>query len=143
MKMNDKLSEIFDLEPIEYKSIAPKQTDIIPNDSNHEEFINDDYEHVRFNMRELLNTGKDALLDALEVAKQSEHPRAYEVVGTLMKQLADMNQQLLDVHQQKQKLSGLNVKEKQQSNQVTNNNAIFVGSTNDLASMIKNMNIGE
>ena len=79
--MNDKLSEIFDLEPIEYKSIAPKQTDIIPNDSNHEEFINDDYEHVRFNMRDLLNTGKDALLDALEVAKQSEHPRAYEVVG--------------------------------------------------------------
>ena len=42
----------------------------------------------------------------IEVAKNSEHPRSYEVVGTLMKQLSDMNQQLLDVHQQKQKLSG-------------------------------------
>ena len=141
MNIDDKLSEVFDLEPIQYKELSPRQTDIVPQ-GKQEEYIDNDYEHVRFNMRELLATGKDALLDALEVAKQSEHPRAYEVVGTLMKQLADMNQQLLDVHQQKQKLSGTEKKEKEQPNQVTNN-AIFVGSTNDLATMIKNMNKGE
>lgn len=135
MNIDDKLSEVFDLEPVEYKNIVPKQSDIVPHDTQ-EEYIDNDYEHVRFNMRELLAMGKDALLEALEVAKQSEHPRAYEVVGALMKQLADMNQQLLDVHQQKQKLSG--IEKKEQPNQVTNN-AIFVGSTNELATMIKNM----
>lgn len=139
MNIDDKLSEVFDLEPVEYKNIVPKQNDIVPHDTQ-EEYIDNDYEHVRFNMRELLAMGKDALLDALEVAKQSEHPRAYEVVGALMKQLADMNQQLLDVHQQKQKLSG--IEKKEQPNQVTNN-AIFVGSTNELATMIKNMHKGE
>lgn len=143
MNIDDKLSEVFDLEPTEYKSIAPRQSDIVPKDKQ-EEFIDDDYEHVRFNMRDLLNTGRDALQDALEVAKQSEHPRAYEVVGTLMKQLADMNQQLLDVHQQKQKLSGTEKKKDEPTgNSVTNNNAIFVGSTNDLAKMIQNMNTKE
>lgn len=111
MNIDDKLSEVFDLEPIQYKELSPRQTDIVPQ-GKQEEYIDNDYEHVRFNMRELLVTGKDALLDALEVAKQSEHPRAYEVVGTLMKQLADMNQQLLDVHQQKQKLSGTEKKKK-------------------------------
>ena len=139
MNIDDKLSEVFDLEPVEYKNIVPKQNDIVPHDTQ-EEYIDNDYEHVRFNMRELLAMGKDALLDALEVAKQSEHPRAYEVVGALMKQLADMNQQLLDVHHQKQKLSG--IEKKEQPNQVTNN-AIFVGSTNELATMIKNMHKGE
>lgn len=142
MGMNDKLSEVFDLEPIEYKNVVPKQNDIVPV-GKHEEFIDDDYEHVRFNMRELLTTGKDALLDALEVAKQSEHPRAYEVVGTLMKQLADMNQQLLDVHSQKQKLSGTEKRKEEPSATQVTNNAIFVGSTNDLANMIKNMKSGE
>ena len=77
-------------------------------------------------------------LDMLEVAKQSEHPRAYEVVGNIMKQLADMNQQLLDIHQQKQKLDVPNKKE--QTGNVTTNNAIFVGSTNDLSRFLNNMN---
>lgn len=142
MNIDDKLSEVFDLEPIEYTQLRPSQVDIIPQDKQ-EEFIDNDYEHVRFNMRELLLTGRDALLDALELAKQSEHPRAYEVVGTLMKQLADMNQQLLDVHSQKQKLSGTEKVKTEDTKQITNNNAIFVGSTNELAKMIQNMNTGE
>ena len=77
--------------------------------------------------------------DPLEVAKQSEHPRAFEVVGNLMKQLADVNQQLLDIHLQKQKLDA---PKKGVGDKVTNN-AIFVGSTAELNKLIKNMNKGE
>jgi hypothetical protein len=143
MKMDDKLSEVFDLEPIEYTQISPRMDDIVPTPKGtQEQYIENDFDHVRGNIKELLSTGRSALYDMIEVAKQSEHPRAYEVVGTLMKQLADMNQKLLDAHSQKQKLSGTEKKKEEPASQVTNN-AIFVGSTNDLATMIHNMHKGE
>lgn len=137
MKIDDNLNAIFDLEPINYKEV--KEVKPTPNiSSNTGKVIEDDYVNVRDNLYDLMQTGREALLDMLEVAKQSEHPRAYEVVGNIMKQLADMNQQLLDIHQQKQKLDLPNKKE--QTGNVTTNNAIFVGSTNDLSKFLNNMN---
>ena len=137
MKIDDNLNAIFDLEPINYKEV--KEVKPTPNiSSNTGKVIEDDYINVRDNLYDLMETGREALLDMLEVAKQSEHPRAYEVVGNIMKQLADMNQQLLDIHQQKQKLDLPNKKE--QTGNVTTNNAIFVGSTNDLSKFLNNMN---
>jgi hypothetical protein len=137
MKIDDNLNAIFDLEPINYKEV--KEVKPTPNiSSNTGKVIEDDYVNVRDNLYDLMQTGREALLDMLEVAKQSEHPRAYEVVGNIMKQLADMNQQLLDIHQQKQKLDVPNKKE--QTGNVTTNNAIFVGSTNDLSKFLNNMN---
>jgi hypothetical protein len=137
MKIDDNLNAIFDLEPINYKEV--KEVKPTPNiSSNTGKVIEDDYVNVRDNLYDLMETGREALLDMLEVAKQSEHPRAYEVVGNIMKQLADMNQQLLDIHQQKQKLDVPNKKE--QTGNVTTNNAIFVGSTNDLSKFLNNMN---
>lgn len=142
MKIDDNLANIFDLEPTEYREIVPNpKTDIVIS-NNKEEIVDNDYANARDNLYSLLNVGKDALEDALEVAKQSENPRAYEVVGNMLKQLADMNQQLLDLHQQKQKLDSPNKKEKDAPQQVTNN-AIFVGSTNDLSKLISDMNKGE
>jgi chromosome segregation ATPase len=135
MNTDESLSKIFDIEPMkeqEVEILPPKE------ESKHTSAkIEDDYDHARDNLRELLLQGKSALETALTVAKSSEHPRAFEVVGGLMKQLADINQQLMDVHQQKKKLEeptkGVASKE------VTNNNAIFVGSTADLSKMIKKM----
>ena len=141
MKIDDKLSEVFDTVKIE------KKTEVEVLDSNGtaitpvNEKIEDDYNVARDNLRVLLQQGQLALTDALEVAKQSEHPRAFEVVGNLMKQLADVNQQLLDLHQQKQKLDAPNKAEA--AKQVTNNNAIFVGSTAELNKLIKNMTKGD
>lgn len=137
MNTDDSLSKVFDIEPI---PSTPKQ-EILPAEKvegiHTSNKIESDYDTSRDNLRDLLTTGKEALEHALTVAKQSEHPRAFEVVGGLMKQLADMNQQLMDIHQQKKKLEeptkGVASKE------VTNNNAIFVGSTADLSKMIKKM----
>jgi hypothetical protein len=138
MKMDDTLSEVFNTTP------QQKQLEVIDNTTGEivktpEGKIETDYETTRANLRELLITGQNALYHALEVAKQSEHPRAFEVVGNLMKQLADVNQQLLDIHQQKQKLDA---PKKGAGDKVTNN-AIFVGSTAELNKLIKNMNKGE
>lgn len=138
MKIDEKLSEVFDIEPMSSKTeIITKDGEIISNQTNK---IEDDYNITRDNLRLLLTQGQQALMKALDVANQSEHPRAFEVVGNLMKQLADINQQLLDLHQQKQKLDAPKDAGKKE---VTNNNAIFVGSTAELNKMLKNMTKGE
>lgn len=140
MKIDDRLSEIFDTEPM-----SSTKTEIITADgeiiSRSDDKIESDYDKSRGNLHDLLLKGQDALNFAIEVAKQSEHPRAFEVVGNLIKQLADVNQQLMDIHQQKQKLDAPGKADA--SKQVTNNNAIFVGSTSELAKMIKNMKKGD
>lgn len=141
MKIDDKLSEVFDT-PVVTKT---SEFEIVDGDTGEiiqkpEQKIEDDYDVARSNLRELLVKGQEALMQALEVAKQSEHPRAFEVVGNLMKQLADVNQQLMDLHQQKAKLDAPN---KAEQAKVTNNNAIFVGSTAELNKLIKNMTKGE
>ena len=137
MKIDDTLSEVFNTIP------QQKELEVIDNTTGEviktsEGKIETDYETTRANLRELLITGQNALYHALEVAKQSEHPRAFEVVGNLMKQLADVNQQLLDIHLQKQKLDA----PKKGTDKVTNN-AIFVGSTAELNKLINKMNKGE
>ncbi len=137
--MNDTLSKVFDLEPIEPKNeIITKDGEILPTDTA----IEDDFNTSRKNLRELLEQGQTALMHALDVARQSEHPRAFEVVGNLMKQLADVNQQLMDIHQQKKKLEDPGKESKDNKPKTVNNN-LFVGTTADLNKLLKDMNKGE
>jgi enhancing lycopene biosynthesis protein 2 len=138
MKIDDTLSEVFNMAP------QQKELEVIDNTTGEiiktpDGKIESDYDITRDNLRELLTIGQNALHHALEVAKSSEHPRAFEVVGNLMKQLADVNQQLMDLHQQKKKLD---IPLKGENAKVTNN-AIFVGSTAELNKLIKNMSKGE
>jgi len=144
MKADDNLSKIFDVEPLKPGEVASMGQEIVPASNKVEENVNYDYDSARNNLHKLLNQGQDALYHALEIAKQSEHPRAFEVVGNLMKQLADTNEQLLALSERKQKLDAPKPGADSQPNkQVTNNNAIFVGSTSELGNLIKNMNKGE
>lgn len=137
MKIDEKLSETFGIEPMAPTEVITADGAIVSPASTK---IEDDYDHARNNLRLLLLDGQAALQTALSVAQSSEHPRAIEVVGNLMKQLADINQQLLDLHQQKQKLDGPKETTKKD---VTNNNVIFTGSTADLNKLLKNMSKGE
>ena len=138
MKIDDSLSQVFDIPSIPKNEMIVAETGEILTPPN--EKIESDYETARDNLRELLTTGQNALMHALEVAKSSEHPRAFEVVGNLMKQLADVNQQLMDIHQQKAKLDAPS---KSETSKKVTNNAIFVGSTSELNKLIKNMSKGE
>lgn len=134
MNTDESLSKVFDIEPVKEQEVEVLPATGEPKHTSAK--IEDDYDHARDNLRELLTQGKSALETALSVAKSSEHPRAFEVVGGLMKQLADINQQLMDVHQQKKKLEE---PVKGAAKEITTNNAIFVGSTSDLNKMIKKM----
>jgi hypothetical protein len=138
MKIDDSLSNVFNVETIPNTEVITRDGEIITTGNTK---IEDDFDTSRNNLRILLQQGQEALQKSLDVAMQSEHPRAFEVVGNLMKQLADVNQQLMDLHQQKQKLDEPSKAEK--AKQVTNNNAIFVGSTAELNKLIKNMAKGE
>lgn len=137
MKIDETLSAEFGIQPMG-KTEVITQTGEVVNDSTNK--IQDDFDVSRNNLRLLLQQGQEALQKSLDVAMQSEHPRAFEVVGNLMKQLADVNQQLLDLHQQKQKLESPKEGSKKE---VTNNNVIFTGSTAELNKLIKNMSKGE
>ena len=144
-KIDNNLSQVFDIEPaIQGEVIMASGEVVVPESNANSEKIDYDYDKTRANLHSLLAQGQEALMHALEVAKQSEHPRAFEVVGNLVKQLSEVNAQLLDIHEKKQKLDGKTDKKDDVSTKnVTNNNAIFVGSTTELNKMIKNMTAGE
>lgn len=143
MNPDDSLSKVFGVEPLKQGEVVSTGREIIPENKKIEENIDYDYDISRNNLHKLLNQGQDALYSALEIAKQSEHPRAFEVVGNLMKQLADTNEQLLKLSEKKQKMDSPKQVEQGPGKQVTNNNAIFVGSTSELSKLIDKMNKGE
>lgn len=135
------LNDTFNVDPpVTGDLITKKGEVIVPHNTEVQNNADSDYEASRMNLHSLLAQGQDALMHALEVAKQSEHPRAFEVVGGLMKNLADINHQLLDLSEKRQKLA--QKIEKESAPTSVTNNAIFVGSTTELNKMIKNMTGG-
>jgi hypothetical protein len=95
--------------------------------------LDSDFATARNNLHQIINQGSDALEEALIVAKTSEHPRAFEVVGQLIKTLVDANKDLLDIQKKLKELK--RVDEKDPTPQ-TINNSIFVGSTSELQQLI-------
>jgi hypothetical protein len=138
MKTDNSLGEVFNVEPAPRQEVLPAR--VINVDPN-EKKIDSDYDHTRNNLHNLLHNGEEALLHALEVAKSSEHPRAFEVVGNLIKNLADVNEQLMDLHAKRQKMKL--PEEKEKGDTTITNNSIFVGSTTELNKMINKMKTGE
>lgn len=127
-KINEKLSEIFDVEPIK---IEPAKQEIVPVEENNS--VETDTDFARKNIRELIQKGGNAIDDLLQVAKHSESPRAYEVAANLIKNLSDLNKDLLEVQKRKKDL----VADKGSSKDVNIDKAVFVGSTAELMKLIK------
>lgn len=92
----------------------------------------DDVNHARTNIRDLIYRGTSSLEDILDVAKASEHPRAYEVAANFLKTLVDANRELAELKFKEDKVTA----EKNVDNRSINN--FFVGSTTDLLKMMKN-----
>jgi hypothetical protein len=128
-KLNKNLSEIFDVEPIEEGRIETMP--VVIDDSANQ--IDADAEFARTNMRSLIDNGNRALTELASVANQSESPRAYEVLATMMKNLAEMNKDLLELQKRKKELAP----QSESSKGVNVDKAIFVGSTTELLKMIK------
>lgn len=94
--------------------------------------IDDDYELARTNLRKIIENGTNALDDLIQLADSSQHPRAYEVIGSLIKSLSDANKDLLELSKRKRDLTG-------ETGTKTINNNLFVGSTTELQKMLKDL----
>jgi len=95
--------------------------------------VKKDYDYTRGNLYSIIEKGQEAINGILELAQESEMPRAYEVAGQLIKNVADATDKLMDLQK---KLKDVE-EEKQAKGPSTVNNALFVGSTADLAKMLK------
>tara|TARA_B100000965_G_scaffold399095_2_gene418346 strand:+ start:719 stop:1057 length:339 start_codon:yes stop_codon:yes gene_type:complete len=94
--------------------------------------VKNDYEYSRDTYYELLEKGKQSLETMMEVARESEHPRAFEVLSGMIKNLSDVNDRLMDLNK---KNKDINAEEQKQIAHTTNN--VFLGSTTDLQKLLK------
>jgi hypothetical protein len=128
------MEQIFDVTPIETSKEVKPQTAITHyNKSDIEEDLNDAYQQTKENLQGILDQGKEAMEEILNIAKAGQHPRAFEVYATLLKNMTEANDRLLKIQKE--------MREMDKKKEVTNTNidkAIFVGSTNELAAFLKN-----
>jgi len=97
----------------------------------------DDFSIARANIHNIIENGTDALQKLSEIADQSQHPRAYEVIGQLMKTLIDANKDLLNIQKTIREIGDENKQVNKQTN--VHNNNLFVGSTADLQKVLEGM----
>lgn len=102
-------------------------------DRQREKNLDDDYNYSRKTYYELLERGKESLDVMIEVARESEHPRAFEVLSNMMKQISEINDKLMDLNKKDKELSR---PQQEEIKRMTQNN-IFLGSTSELQKLLK------
>jgi len=119
-----------EVDPVEVKEpVGIQKPDRLTKDD-----IEKDYEYTRGNLYSIIEKGQEAINGILELAQDSEMPRAYEVAGQLIKSVSDATDKLMDLQK---KLKDVN-EDAPQKGPNTVNNALFVGSTAELAKLLKN-----
>jgi hypothetical protein len=103
------------------------------DDEQKKNFVHEqDYEYSRDTYYDLIEKGRESLELMIEVARESEHPRAFEVLSGMIKGIADVNDKLMDLNKKQKELT----KEDKPTDTSTTNNNLFVGSTTDLQRML-------
>ena len=132
-----KMEEFFDVIP----SIPEEKTKLPTvqahyNEPDLSQDLTDAYQQSRENLQGLIDQGKEAMEEILNVAKAGQHPRAFEVYGTLLKNVVDANKELLAIQKQIRDMDG----KKRETNNTNIDKAIFVGSTDELNKLLNNGN---
>ena len=134
MKMTKKFDKLNDTFNVEAEITSPKDFSLakVEEINSSIQDVKKDYEYTRGNLYSLIEKGQEAINGILELAQESEMPRAYEVAGQLIKNVGDITDKLLDL-QKKVK----DIEEDKPKGPTTVNNALFVGSTAELAKLLK------
>ena len=138
--MKNHLDDAFNITPTE---VEVDESDVVVGvdrekpDRLTKDDITKDYEYTRGNLYSIIEKGQEAINGILELAQESEMPRAYEVAGQLIKSVSDATDKLMDLQK---KLKDVE-EEKASKGPSTVNNSLFVGSTAELAKMLKSVNI--
>jgi hypothetical protein len=132
-KFEKSMEEIFDVTPKEKEElpIVKKETPRY-NTPDIEEDLGDAYQQSKENLQGIIDQGKEAMEEILNIAKAGQHPRAFEVYGGLLKNMVDANKELLAIQKQMREMD-----KKKEVNNTTIDKAIFVGSTADLGKLLK------
>lgn len=141
-KLDEKLSELLEVEPtpvqqpVQVTPVAapPAKTQEEKTAEQLQRDLMKDYEDSRQRLKEVVNKGAGAIDDILAIARESEHPRAFEVAATMIKTVADANEKLILMQKQMKEITG----QKNNGQLNVGKAAIFVGSTAELSKMIKN-----
>ena len=126
------LNETFDVEPSDSESGKIQKIEDI---SSTVEDIKKDYEYTRGNLYSIIEKGQEAIDSVLELAQETEQPRAYEVLGQLIKNVSDTTDKLMELQK---KLKDVEEESGKNKGPSTVNNALFVGSTAELSKLLKN-----
>ena len=135
--MKNNLDDAFNITPTE---VEVDESDVVVGvdrekpDRLTKDDIEKDYEYTRGNLYSIIEKGQEAINGILELAQDSEMPRAYEVAGQLIKSVSDATDKLMDLQK---KVKDVN-EDAPQKGPNTVNNALFVGSTEELAKLLKN-----
>lgn len=134
-ELNKSLSEVFDVEPLkevkkEEKLPVVQQT---YNSPDMKQDLTDAYQQSKENLQGIIDQGKEAMEEILQIAKTGQHPRAFEVYGTLLKNMVDANKELLSIQKQMREMEGI----KKETTNTNIDKAIFVGSTSELSKLLK------
>lgn len=128
-KVDEKLNDTFEVELVE----DPLPIESSDDSDGRKEDTQTDYVQSRENFYELVEKGKRALDGAMDIARETDQPRAYEVVAQLLKNVTDTNKEIIELQK---RMEDLKTNERKLGN--TNiNNALFVGSTADLQKMLR------
>ena len=129
------MAEVFDVTPT---IVEEKKKEILPvakeaKEQELQQDLTDAYEQSKENLQGIIDQGKEAMGEILEIAKAGQHPRAFEVYGTLLKNMVDANKELLAIQKQIREMEGI----KKDSAATNIDKAIFIGSTAELNKLIK------
>ena len=128
----EKINEILGIADKKTVASTHQTVTVIPRPQS-SDINEDDFQYSRENLYHIIERGQDALSGILQVAQETDHPRAYEVAGQLLKTNAENTEKLVNLQTTKKKLRDI-----EQPQRVTNNNTLFVGSTKELQQVIKN-----
>lgn len=130
------MEKIFDVTPVEEEKKKPSAVVAVNyNEPDIKQDLTDAYQQSKENLQEIIDQGKEAMEEILKVAKAGQHPRAFEVYGTLLKNMVDANKELLGIQKQMRDMDG---KKKEGDTKI--DKAIFVGSTAELNKFLSNKN---
>ena len=136
MAIEDKVNEILGLEPAKspMEELVKEEEFKAPvvRTEEKETDVDNDHKNSREHYYNLIEKGQEAIEGILNVAKEGQHPRAYEVVGQIIKSVVDANIQLIELQKN---IKALNKTETKGPNSITN--ALFVGSTHELQKLLK------
>ena len=137
-EFNKNMEKIFDVTP---KIIENEKTNLITTTNtihgkpDLEQDLTDAYQQSRENLQGIIDQGREAMDQILEISKQGQHPRSFEVYGTLLKNMVDANKELLNIQKQMRDMD-----KRKETNNTTIDQANFVGSTSELSKLLKNNN---